>query len=77
MEQQETPFKEMVLEDYLKHKKSFRGVYCSANLEKIEDIRSDLRKYCDLTGCVGLVEINGKEEKVNPVIELVKNRKQR
>ena len=77
MKQEETPYKEMVLEDYLKSKRTFRGVYCSAAAETILDIQSDLRKYCDLTGCVGLVNINGKEEIVNPVLNLIKNQKQR
>ena len=76
MAQTETSHRDIVLE-YLSANKTFRGVYCSSAVEDIADIRFDLKKYCDLTGCVGLVRINGKDEKVNPVRQLPVIQKQR
>lgn len=76
MPQTETPHRDIVLE-YLSTNKAFRGVYCSSALEEITDIRSDLKKYCDLTACSGLVRINGKDEKVTPVRQLPVIQKQR
>ena len=74
--QDETPYKDIVL-DYLSQNKDFRGVYCSAASEQIPDIRSDLKKYCDLTCSPGLVRINGKDEKILPVRILPITQKQR
>ena len=69
MPQRETRYKEVILQN-LTSNKDFRGVYCSAAIEQIADIRSDLKKYCDLTGLIGLVRINGNDEKINPVRQL-------
>lgn len=75
-QQAETPHKDLILK-YLSQNKNFRGIYCSSAVEQISDIRSDLKKYCDLTGCVGFVRLNGQDEKINPVRQLPVIQKQR
>ena len=49
-----------------KRKPAFRGVFCDAGMEMIEDIKADLQKYCDLMGMSGLTRINGKDIEVIP-----------
>lgn len=63
LRQEEVPHKKEILQEI---KKDFKGVYCSAGIEKVEDIRSDLKKYCTLMSCTGLVKINGREETIDP-----------
>ena len=71
----ETPAKKDILMEISSKDSSFKGVYCSAGAELTSDIRSDLNKYCDLTASMGLVKLNGKIEKVNPVI-VIKGQKE-
>lgn len=61
--QEEVPHKKAILQEI---KKDFKGVYCFAGMENIADIRSDLKKYCTLMSCTGLVKINGREETIDP-----------
>ena len=55
-----------VKEAFHKKRPLFRGIYCSAGMESTADIQADLQKYCDLTGQVGLVVLNGLECKLQP-----------
>ena len=60
------PPSEYLKENISNTKPSFRGIYCSAGVEQVSDIKADLQKYCDLMGVSGLTLLNGKEVSIIP-----------
>lgn len=79
MPQEISSYQDILLKENLKGKKDFRGVYCSPGVEMVSDIMSDLNKYCQLTGKMGWVVINGENKIINPAIQTMQrlNPKQR